>query len=99
MQILLDTRVVLWALVDDPELSVEARALLNGRSQRSLVSAISIWEISIKHALRRSDMPLSGREAVGYCRAAGYRWLDIRPEHAAEVEALPPIHAAPLTVC
>lgn len=30
-----------------------------------------------------------------YCRAAGYRWLDIRPEHAAAVEDLPAIHADP----
>lgn len=40
-------------------------------------------------------MPLSGQEALGYCREAGFRWLDIRPEHAAAVETLPPIHADP----
>lgn len=59
------------------------------------VSAVSIWEISIKHSLRRTDMPLSGKDALTYCRAAGYRWLDIRPEHAAAVEELPLIHADP----
>jgi PIN domain nuclease of toxin-antitoxin system len=95
MQILLDTHVVLWALVDDAALSVQARGLINDDRNVLWVSAVSIWEISIKHALRRGDMPISGKEALGYCRAAGYRWLDIRPEHAAEVEALPPIHADP----
>ena len=59
------------------------------------VSAVSIWEISIKHSLRRADMPLSGKDALTYCRRAGYRWLDIRPEHAAAVEELPLIHADP----
>jgi PIN domain nuclease of toxin-antitoxin system len=68
MQILLDTHILLWALADDPTLSDEARFLLcDGRNQL-WVSAVSIWEISIKHALGRGDMPLSGRDALGYCR-------------------------------
>jgi PIN domain nuclease of toxin-antitoxin system len=95
MQILLDTHIVLWALADDPALSDEARALLSNERNRLWVSAVSIWEISIKHALGRGDMPLSGKDALGYCRIAGYRWLDVRPEHAAAVEDLPPIHADP----
>jgi len=95
MQILLDTHILLWALADDPALSQKARALLIDDRNRLWVSAVSIWEISIKHALGRGDMPLSGNDALGYCRSAGYRWLDIRPEHAAAVENLPLIHADP----
>ena len=95
MQILLDTHILLWALADDPALSQKARALLIDDRNRLWVSAVSIWEISIKHALGRGDMPLSGNDALGYCRSAGYRWLDIRPEHAAAVEDLPLIHADP----
>ena len=95
MQILLDTHILLWALADDPALSQKARALLIDDRNRLWVSAVSIWEISIKHALGRGDMPLSGKDALGYCRSAGYRWLDIRPEHAAAVEDLPLIHADP----
>ena len=95
MQILLDTHVVLWALVDDPALPAKARALIEDDRNTLWVSAVSIWEISIKHALGRGDMPLSGRTALGYCRDAGFRWLDLRPEHAAAVEGLPLIHADP----
>ena len=95
MQILLDTHVVLWALADDPALSDAARAMLSDERNGIWVSAVSIWEISIKHALGRGDMPLSGKVALSYCRVAGYRWLDVRPEHAAAVEDLPRIHADP----
>ncbi len=95
MQILLDTHVVLWALVDDAALSAEARALIGDERNGVWVSAVSIWKISIKHGLARGDMPLSGKEALDYCRLAGYRWLDVRPEHAAAVEDLPRIHADP----
>ena len=95
MQILLDTHVVLWALTDDVALSAQARAMLIDERNVIWVSAVSIWEISIKHSLRRADMPVSGKNALEYCRAAGYRWLDIRPEHAAAAEDLRGTHADP----
>ncbi len=95
MQILLDTRIVLWALVDAPALPSKARALIKDERNTLWVSAVSIWEISIKHALGRGDMPLAGATALDYCRDAGFRWLDVRPEHAAAVEGLPLIHADP----
>jgi PIN domain nuclease of toxin-antitoxin system len=95
MQILLDTHILLWALADDPTLPEEARSLLSDERNQLWVSAVSIWEISIKHALGRGDMPLSGGDALRYCRLAGYRWLDVRPEHAAAIEDLPRIHADP----
>src|SRR3712207_4465924 len=95
MQVLLDTHIVLWALVDDAALSANARALIEDERNTLWVSAASICEISIKHALQRGDMPLSGAAALGYCRDAGFQWLDIRPEHSAAVEELPLIHADP----
>lgn len=73
MQILLDTHIVLWALADDPALSSEARALIKDDRNTLWVSAVSIREIPIKHALGRGDMPLSGTTALGYCRDAGSR--------------------------
>jgi len=95
MQLLLDTHVVLWALADDPDLPDRARTLISDERNTVWVSAVSIWEIAIKHALGRGDMPISGEDALGYCRSAGYRWLDMRPEHAAAIESLPPIHGDP----
>jgi PIN domain nuclease of toxin-antitoxin system len=59
------------------------------------VSTVSIWEIAIKHRLAKKSMPISGRQALGYFREAGYRLLEIRPEHAAAVEDLPEHHADP----
>ena len=62
------------------------------------VSAASVWEIAIKHALARggpNDMPLSGQKALRHFQNAGYQTLAITQEHAAAVEALPPLHADP----
>ncbi|MFO1372066.1 MAG: type II toxin-antitoxin system VapC family toxin [Candidatus Competibacteraceae bacterium] len=95
MRILLDTHVALWAITDDLRLSAQARALIVQPTNSVIVSAVSIWEIAIKHSLGRGEMPISGAEALGYFRAAGYLLLDVTPEHAAGVEQLPAVHADP----
>ena len=98
MRLLLDTHVALWAVADDPRLPVKARDLILDPGNMIHVSAASVWEIAIKHALARggpNDMPVSGQEASGYFEAAGYVLLPISAQHAAGVEALPPLHADP----
>lgn len=59
------------------------------------VSAVTIWEIAIKHSLGRGDMPISGAAALQYFQQAGYLMLAVEPEHAAAVEALPMHHTDP----
>lgn len=95
MRILLDTHVALWAITDDIRLTTTARKLIAEPANTIVVSVATVWEIAIKHALGRGDMPISGREAIGYFTAAGYLLLDVAPEHAAGVEDLPSIHADP----
>lgn len=95
MRLLLDTHVVLWALVDSPRLSAAARELIMDPANDVFFSAASIWEISIKHALTRKDMPVSGTEARSLCIEAGFRELPISAAHAAATEALPRLHADP----
>jgi PIN domain nuclease of toxin-antitoxin system len=98
MRLLLDTHIALWAIADHPRLSARARRLLEDPDNEILVSAVSVWEIAIKHALARGgphDMPVSGAEALGYFRDAGFTMLPHSPQDAAAVEDLPPIHADP----
>lgn len=95
MKLLLDTHIALWAITDDPKLSPRARELIVTPRNLVWVSAVSIWEISIKHGLGRGDMPISGSDALEFFRQAGYRMLPVSPEHAAAVEALPSHHTDP----
>jgi PIN domain nuclease of toxin-antitoxin system len=98
MRLLLDTHVALWAVAADSRLPAKARDLILDPDNMIHVSAASVWEIAIKHALARggpNDMPVSGQEALGYFEAAGYVLLPISPRHAAGVEALPLLHADP----
>ncbi len=98
MRLLLDTHIALWAIVGDSRLSAKARDLIADPANEIVVSAASLWEIAIKHALARgapNDMPISGLEALGYFRDAGYELLDISPAHVVAVESLPMLHADP----
>ena len=95
MNLLLDTHVALWAITDHLRLSSRARQLILSPRATVWVSAVSVWEIAIKHALGRGDMPVSGQDALHYFRQAGYRFLAVEPEHAATVASLPPYHQDP----
>lgn len=95
MNLLLDTPVALWAITDSPNLPARARELIESPKTTVWISATSVWEIAVKHALGRGDMPLSGRDAARYFRASGYRSLAIQAEHAVAVEELPAHHHDP----
>lgn len=95
MNLLLDTHVALWAITDDRRLPPHARDLIESPRTSVWVSAVSVWEIAIKHSLGRGDMPISARDATRYFEASGYRFLAIDPEHASAVEELPRHHQDP----
>ena len=98
MKLLLDTHIALWSLTDDPRLSSAARALILDPENEIYVSAVTLWEIAIKHGLGRSGpnaMPIGGDEAMELFLASGYDLIPITPEQTVLVEQLPPIHADP----
>lgn len=95
MNLLLDTHIALWAITDDPRLPPKARDLIQDRTTTVWVSAASIWEIAIKRALGRGDMPVSSQDAVRYFKESGYRFLVIGIEHTMAVETLPAHHQDP----
>ena len=95
MRLLLDTHVALWAILDDPKLGSAAREWLTDPAAHVFVSAASLWEIGIKFALGRGDMPVSAAEAAGHFTRSGFEPLPVSWAHARRVETLPPIHRDP----
>ena len=98
MRLLLDTHVALWTIIGDRRLPTRARELIEEDDNDVVVSVASLWEISIKFGLGRKGpnaMPVSGPDALGYVREAGYELLDVKPDHAIAVQDLPPLHADP----
>lgn len=95
MRLLLDTQIALWALIGSARLGALAQGLIENPDHEIYVSAATVWEIAIKHALGRGDMPVSGARAAELFAQAGYRELPIAWRHAVMVETLPMIHSDP----
>jgi PIN domain nuclease of toxin-antitoxin system len=91
LNLLLDTHLLLWALLQPAKLKSRARSLIE--QNEVFVSAASIWEISIKSSLGKLEAnPLVVLEGL---KPAGLLELPISCEHAAKVFELPPLHRDP----
>ena len=86
MNLLLDTRVALWALSTPWELSQQVRARIEG-APRVCVSAASAWELAAKASVGRVRVAPGFRDAV---LAAGFEELDVRFSHAEAAQAFAP---------
>lgn len=93
MRYLLDTQVLLWALVDDPRLTTSARKLLAARDAEVCFSLGSIWEIAIKRSLGKLDFDPD--LIADTAEADGYAALPILREHLSVVANLPWHHRDP----
>lgn len=93
MRLLLDTHVVLWWLADDRKLSKDARTMIADVNHEVLVSAASVWEVSIKSALRRIEIELDDLEEA--IVKSGFEPLPITVQHAVRVGRLPDVHRDP----
>ena len=94
MRLLLDTHIALWAITAHDNMPARATELILA-ADAVFVSAASIWEISIKHALKPSRMSITGEQALDEFQAAGFSLLAISPAHAAAVDQLAPHHRDP----
>lgn len=95
MRLLLDTQIALWALTGSARLGGLAQGLIEDPANEIYVSTASVWEIAIKYALKRGDMPIGGARAAELFAQAGYRELPVTWRHAAMVDSLPGIHNDP----
>lgn len=96
MRLLLDTHVAIWATNTPERIPDRIRNLIEDGGNEVSVSAVSVWEIAIKHSLGRTDTPpLSGYQAIGEFESAGFGLLNVTPAHAAFVERLPLLHGDP----
>lgn len=92
MNLLLDTHVVLWALVQPDRLRDDVRVLITDPAHAVHVSAATVWEIEIKRAVGKLSAP-DGFAAE--CADRGFDGLPIDLVHAARAGRLPPHHSDP----
>lgn len=95
MNLLLDTHLLLWAAGEPQRLPAKARTLLLDPGNQLVFSAASLWEISIKNGLERSDFNVDPRRLWRMLLVNGYRELPVTSEHTVAVNDLPPLHKDP----
>lgn len=95
MRLLLDTHVLLWAMLNSPDLGAAAVALLEAPEHEVYFSAVSVLEIAIKAGLERPDFDADAHAVATNAVAAGFVPLSIDVQHAANVRLLPQLHKDP----
>jgi PIN domain nuclease of toxin-antitoxin system len=95
VRLLLDTHLLLWTISQSRRLSPTARQLLGEPENELMFSVASLWEIAIKHALRRDDFRADLRLLRQALLDNDYRELGVTGEHAVAVVNLPPLHKDP----
>jgi PIN domain nuclease of toxin-antitoxin system len=91
MTLLLDTHAIIWWLGADRRLSVNARDAIERAAGRVVISAVTIWEASIKRAAGQ----LAGPDLLGAVTAAGIPVLAIDAQHGKLAGELPLLHRDP----
>ena len=95
MRVLLDTQLLVWVTTQPDRLPSSATAIIEDMTNDIAFSAVSIWEVAIKFALRLPTFdvdPASLRRAL---MTNGYDELDLTSAHAIGVASLPLVHRDP----
>jgi len=92
MNFILDTHIILWWLDDNDSLPKKYRQEIADRNNICFVSAASVWEISIKSAIGKLDIPDNYLEVL---LDQNFREIPISWQHANKVRYLPMHHKDP----
>ncbi len=92
MNLLLDTHALIWVFSQDPRLSKAATEAIRDGGNLVFVSAATAWEIAIKKALGKLQVPGNYQEGL---RRYRFTPLSITTDHALAVEQLAPHHKDP----
>jgi PIN domain nuclease of toxin-antitoxin system len=96
LKVLLDTHAFIWWINEPGRLSARASSILADTANEALLSAVVAWELSVKHAKGRLDLPDSPEIILRFALGeGGFAPLSIVVSHALEVGDLPPHHSDP----
>ncbi len=92
MKILLDTHILLWALFDAKKLNKNEQIILEDNATEIFVSSISLWEISLKYALKKLDLEHGSPEDIpSFARQTGFDIIQMTETEASTHFKLPPL--------
>jgi len=96
MRLLLDTCTFLWLILDAEELTDRVKDLFADSDNEVFLSVVSTWEIAVKHAIGRLDLPEQPRHYIPEQRERHrVRFLPLDESSSLQVPTLPAIHNDP----
>jgi PIN domain nuclease of toxin-antitoxin system len=96
MRYLLDTNVFLWFALNDERINPEQKSIIEASDNEIFISAVSLWEIGIKHSLGKITISGSLRDFFSDIDSVlQMRILPIHREHVIKVSTLPFLHRDP----
>jgi PIN domain nuclease of toxin-antitoxin system len=96
LKLLLDTCTFLWLNSELGRLPERVRRLCADESNQLFLSAVSAWEIAVKHYGGKLPLPVSPQEYIADCRVAnGVASLRFREDDAFHLSKLPALHKDP----
>jgi PIN domain nuclease of toxin-antitoxin system len=90
--LLLDSHALLWWQADDPKLGLGARQAVEHPDAALYFSSASVWELAIKQAQRKLDLPDSLLDILA---EEGFVEVTISAAHGLLAGSLPPHHSDP----
>lgn len=94
-KLLLDTKILLAALIRPDVLPLDIQAQLRDPKNTILFSATSIWEIAIKRSLGREDFDFLPEDIERLALETGFSELPIQSSHCHGVADMPWHHRDP----
>jgi PIN domain nuclease of toxin-antitoxin system len=96
MKLLVDAHAIIWAVDDPSRLAPDAAAALRDPANELLVSAGTVWEISIKVGLKKLSLSMPYRQWMNKAVAdLGLTMMPITVEYADVQAGLPHHHGDP----
>lgn len=80
MRFLLDTHVIMWAIIGSEKIDKELKAKLIDKNNQVFYSTVSPWEVEIKHQ-KYKNFSLSGEQLCFLCDQNHIFNLQIKNEH------------------
>ena len=96
MKILLDTHIFLWFISGDTQLSTDVQDVIRDQDNEVYLSAISVWEATVKYQLGK--LPLPEHPEIYLPRQRDLHQivsLALDESSVVQLAALPPLHKDP----
>lgn len=95
MAYLLDTHTLLWFVAGDKQLPESSKEIIQNVNESCFLSAASLWEITIKHQLKKLELGISLEELFKFVDRNQIEIISINSLHLLQLSKLPFYHHNP----